>query len=185
MRRNVWLALLLVMILPVMLLTVSCAKKAIETQPMETTQPQVAPPPQEDKAAAEAAEKARMMSERMRAETAAAAKMAFTDEDVYFDFDSSVIRPDAQIVLGTKGSYLRANSSMAAEIQGNCDERGTEAYNLALGERRAEAAKAFLVNMGIDAARISTISYGEEKPVDPAHNEAAWAKNRRDHFVIK
>jgi peptidoglycan-associated lipoprotein len=69
-------------------------------------------------------------------------------------------------------------------VEGHCDERGTEAYNMALGERRAEAAKDYIVNLGIAPNRIGTISYGEERPVDPRHNEEAWAKNRRAHFVI-
>jgi len=185
MRKNVWLALLLVMILPAMLFTVSCAKKAVETQPAETPQPeQVTAPPKEDMAAAEAAEKARQEAARLRGETEAMARDVFINEDVYFEFDSSALLPDAQTVLGSKGSYLRANPDITVTIQGNCDERGTDAYNMALGQRRADSAKAFLVNMGIDADRLSTISYGEERPVDPGHNEAAWAKNRRDHFVI-
>jgi peptidoglycan-associated lipoprotein len=69
-------------------------------------------------------------------------------------------------------------------IEGHCDERGTNAYNMALGQRRADAAKDFLVNLGVDATRLTTISYGEEQPVDYGHNEEAWAKNRRDHFVL-
>ncbi len=68
-------------------------------------------------------------------------------------------------------------------IEGNCDERGTVEYNLALGQKRADAAKAYLVNLGVDGKRLETVSYGKEKPVDPGHNEEAWAKNRRDHFT--
>jgi peptidoglycan-associated lipoprotein len=106
-------------------------------------------------------------------------------EDVHFAFDSSVLDATAQAILKDKAGWMKSNPDAAVTIEGNCDERGTVAYNLALGERRAESAKAFLVNMGISAAKMTTISYGEEKPLDPGHNEQAWAKNRRDHFVIK
>ena len=78
---------------------------------------------------------------------------------------------------------MNQNPSVRVQIEGHCDERGTEEYNLALGERRANAAKQYLTTAGISAGRLSTISYGE-RPLDPGHNEAAWAKNRRDHFVI-
>jgi peptidoglycan-associated lipoprotein len=92
--------------------------------------------------------------------------------------------PQAQDLLSKKAGYMLAMSGTSITIEGNCDERGTDAYNMALGERRAEAAKAYLVNLGVNPSQINTISYGEERPADPAHNEAAWAKNRRDHFVI-
>jgi peptidoglycan-associated lipoprotein len=105
-------------------------------------------------------------------------------ERIYFDFDKSVVKPDGQNLLKKKAEWLKANSGAKLLIEGNCDERGTAEYNLALGERRAEAAKKFLVDLGIDAKRISTISYGEERPVDPQHNEAAWSKNRNAGFVV-
>jgi len=105
-------------------------------------------------------------------------------EDIHFEFDKSTLTPAAQDSLLRKAEWLREHSDATITIEGNCDERGTNEYNLALGDRRAESAKAFLVDLGIDAARISTISYGEERPIDPRHNEEAWAKNRRDHFVV-
>ena len=77
-----------------------------------------------------------------------------------------------------------ANTNVSVIIEGHCDERGTNEYNMALGDRRASSAKSFLVDLGVESRRLTTISYGEEKPIDPAHNEAAWAKNRRAHFVI-
>ena len=91
----------------------------------------------------------------------------------------------AQDVLKNKGMWLRDNPDVNVTIEGHCDERGTVEYNLALGDRRAESAKAYLVNLGIPASRIETVSYGEERPVDPGHNEAAWARNRRAAFVIR
>ena len=116
---------------------------------------------------------------------ALAAREKFQKQDVYFAFDSAVLDMTAQATLKDKAGWMKSNSDAAVVIEGNCDERGTVAYNLALGERRAESAKAFLTNMGVPASKMTTISYGKEKPVDPGHNEQAWAKNRRDHFVIK
>ena len=110
---------------------------------------------------------------------------AFISEDIYFDFDSAQLLPRAQEILKRKAEWLRAHPGARVIIEGNTDERGTVEYNLALGDRRAEAAKDFLVELGISPDRITTISYGEERPADPGHNEAAWAKNRRDAFVLE
>ena len=108
----------------------------------------------------------------------------FQNQDINFDFDQYDLRTDARTILDRKASFLNQNSSVRVQIEGHCDERGTNEYNLALGERRANAAKQYLTTAGISAGRLSTISYGEERPLDPGHNEAAWARNRRDHFVI-
>jgi peptidoglycan-associated lipoprotein len=105
-------------------------------------------------------------------------------ERIFFDFDKSVLKPESQALLKKKADWLKANPATKMLIEGNTDERGTAEYNLALGERRAESAKKFLVDLGIDAKRISTISYGEERPLDPRQKEEAWAKNRNDGFVI-
>lgn len=103
---------------------------------------------------------------------------------IHFDFDRYDICPiDAEILKGN-AVVLNKFPTVRIQIEGHCDERGTQEYNLALGERRANSTKRYLVSLGIAADRISTISYGEEKPLDPAHNEEAWAKNRRAHFVI-
>lgn len=103
---------------------------------------------------------------------------------IYFDFDKSDLTPEAKAMLEKMANWLNVNSSFLLTIDGNCDERGTNEYNLALGERRAHAAKRFLADLGISEDRISTISYGEERPVDSGHNEEAWAKNRRDGFKL-
>lgn len=105
-------------------------------------------------------------------------------KDIHFDFDKYNIRPDATAVLKKSAEYLLAHPTYKIQIEGHCDERGSVEYNLVLGERRAESAKKFLVNLGVDANRLSTISYGKEMPLDPRHNEEAWAKNRRCHFII-
>ncbi len=103
---------------------------------------------------------------------------------IYFDFDRYTIRPDMRDRMEKNAQIMLDHPDIKIEIQGNCDERGTNEYNLALGEKRAKAAKDYLVMMGVSPNRISIVSLGEEKPLDPGHNEAAWAKNRRDDFII-
>jgi peptidoglycan-associated lipoprotein len=102
----------------------------------------------------------------------------------FFALDSSDIDPAAKSVLDGNAALLRQNSTWVITIEGHCDERGTAEYNLALGERRAGAALAYLVSLGIPASRLKTVSYGKEFPFDPGHDDPAWAKNRRAHFVI-
>lgn len=108
----------------------------------------------------------------------------FKSETVYFDFDSSAIKASEKAKIETVASYLKSNMRAAVKIEGHCDERGTEEYNRALGERRALAIREELVRLGIAPDRIDTISYGEDRPVDPGHNEEAWRKNRRGVFVL-
>jgi peptidoglycan-associated lipoprotein len=103
---------------------------------------------------------------------------------VYFDFDKSMIRPDQTERVRANAMRLKSDPSLRLRIEGNCDERGTHVYNLALGELRAMSAKKYLVNLGVEDARLTTLSYGEERPVNPGQNETAWAENRRDDFVI-
>jgi len=105
-------------------------------------------------------------------------------QKIYFNFDSADLSDQSRAALSKNAELLAKQPSVKLQIEGNCDERGSDEYNLALGERRAKAAKDYLVNLGVQPERLSTISYGEEKPVDPGHDEAAWAKNRRDEFVI-
>ena len=138
---------------------------------------------EEDLRQAQMAEQAAKEEEMERAQMAA--MQMFMSEDVYFDFDSSALTNMARNVLSRKAEYLRINADASVIIEGHCDERGTSAYNIALGDRRAESAKAYLIDLGIDATQLSTISYGEERPVDMGQNEEAWAKNRRAHFIIE
>ena len=105
--------------------------------------------------------------------------------DVFFDFDKHTIRPDAARPLDANIGWMKSNSSALILIEGHCDERGTNAYNLALGERRAKATQDYLEARGVAAARITIISYGEERPACTARNEACWAQNRRAHFLTK
>jgi len=104
-------------------------------------------------------------------------------QDVYFDFDKSNIKSSQAAILDDDANWIKAHPDKFIILEGHCDERGTVAYNLALGERRANAVRDYLVSLGIDRSRLKTVSYGEERPVDPGHNEAAWAKNRRVHFL--
>lgn len=127
----------------------------------------------------EAALKAKREQERLMAEAA-----AFKEKDIHFDFDRYDLTSDARKILGEIASWLSKQNGWEITIQGHCDNRGTGEYNLALGERRAETAKSYLMSLGIAEGRIDTISYGEEMPLDPANNEVAWAKNRRDHFLV-
>jgi peptidoglycan-associated lipoprotein len=106
-------------------------------------------------------------------------------DDIYFDFDKSDIRPDAVRMLDANIDWMKSHPTALILIEGHCDERGTNEYNLALGERRAQATLKYLVSRGVAESRITTISYGEERPVCAGHTEACWAKNRRAHFLAK
>ena len=102
---------------------------------------------------------------------------------IHFDFDSYVLSSKARKTLTQNAEVMKALSGLKVRIEGHCDERGSDEYNLALGERRAQAAMNYLSTLGVPASRMSTISYGEEKALDPGHDEASWAKNRRAEFV--
>ncbi len=104
--------------------------------------------------------------------------------DAFFDYDQSDLREDARTVLAADAQWLKKHPSVQVLIEGHCDERGTAAYNLALGDRRANAAKEYLISLGIDASRLRTVSYGKERPFCTESNETCWQKNRRAHLVI-
>lgn len=181
MKKNVGLTIVLVMILSAGFFTASCSKNMVQTEPVSATQPEVQKAP--DKSVEEAGQP---MEDRLQAETAArdTAKTIFVSEHVHFAFDSSVLSDQAQQILNIKADYLRAHSDMTVTVEGHCDDRGTDAYNIALGERRAESVKNFLVDLGIGTNRLNTVSYGEERPLAMGQNEASWAKNRRAQLVI-
>jgi peptidoglycan-associated lipoprotein len=105
-------------------------------------------------------------------------------KDIHFNFDKYDIRPSDAAILKANAALLQKYHKVKIQIEGHCDERGTNEYNLALGERRANSTKNYLISLGISPERISTISYGEEKPLDPGHNDEAWDKNRRAHTII-
>jgi peptidoglycan-associated lipoprotein len=106
----------------------------------------------------------------------------FINQDIFFEFDSSTLSTEAQAILKAKAEWMKRNPHLNIIIEGHCDNRGTTEYNLALGERRAEGVKRFLQDLGVPDSRARTISFGEERPLDPGDGEDAWAKNRRAHF---
>ena len=117
-------------------------------------------------------------------ESAAIAALQKSLEKIFFDFDSAALSNAARQALTRNFNVLRQNPQSRMRIEGHCDERGSDEYNLALGEQRAKAAARYLTTLGISGERLSTISFGKEKPADPGHDENAWAKNRRDEFII-
>jgi len=184
MSKKVWLSIFFVMILSVMFFTVSCTKRVVQNEPEPMTQSEVSKAP--DKSDMEADPAKQLQEDRLRAEAAAreAAEKAFVNEIIHFSFDSALLSDQAQQILNNKADYLRTNSGVMVTVEGHCDERGTDAYNIALGERRAESVKNFLVDLGISVNRLNTVSYGEERPIAIGQDEASWAKNRRAQFVI-
>jgi peptidoglycan-associated lipoprotein len=109
----------------------------------------------------------------------------FKSDTVHFDFDSSVVKAGDKSKVSAVADYLKANAMDAVEIEGHCDERGTEEYNRSLGERRALAVREQLVGLGVDPSRVDTISYGKDRPVDPGHDESAHKQNRRGEFILE
>jgi peptidoglycan-associated lipoprotein len=195
-------------ILLLVLLVAGCAKKVPVSPELPATEavrvpetPAAAPQEKEEELAArrerelQAAieeRERRVVEESMRRRfglptqvaSATMSREEFVNQDVHFAFDSFTLSEEAKALLEQKATWLMENSQVTVQIEGHCDERGTTAYNLALGERRANAVKRYLVALGVDTSRLTTISYGEEFPLDPGHNEEAWARNRRAHFVI-
>ena len=138
------------------------------------SEPETEPPPVIDITPAETV--------TAREEPATQAVIIF--RDVHFDFDKYDLTENARQILAGHARILKDNPGVKILVEGHCDERGTTEYNLTLGERRAAAVREYLVNYGIDPSRVSTISYGEERPLDPRHDEGAWGKNRRSAFII-
>jgi len=165
MQKKKWILLALLVVIPGLLFSVSCQKKVVDASPEPVAEVQEEVVVKEEVVVYKAPDLV------MR-------------EDIYFAFDKSTLTAAAQDNLLKKAQWLRQNSDATVTIEGHCDDRGTAEYNLALGDRRAESAKSFLIDLGIDPSRMTTISYGEERPVDPRNTEEAWAKNRRDHFVV-
>jgi len=150
-----------------------------KTAPAPSAQPMAETPAKEQKIAQETPQQ-----QTGAAQPAAAAGLESALQKIYFNFDSADLSNESRTALSKNADLLAKQPGLNIRIEGNCDERGSDEYNLALGERRAKAARDYLVNLGVKPERISVISYGEEKPVDQGHDEAAWAKNRRDEFVI-
>ncbi len=195
MTKKVWIVAALFLVLPGLMFTVSCAKKQVASEPGLTQKDQAGKAGAEksaaDKAREEelarqkASEEKRLKEEEAMRKKVAEERARFENEDIYFEFDSATLLPMAQEILKKKAQYLKDNPKLKVIIEGHCDERGTNEYNLALGDRRAKSATQFMTDLGIPSARMMAISYGEERPMDRGHDEEAWAKNRRAHFVIE
>ena len=189
MKKRVWLTLLLTFLMLSLVIVTGCAKKKsmitsdvtpgqdiVSEQPLDTAQRDRA------KDAADAVDKEADAEKWVDLKKAAAVPSPV--RDIHFDFDSSSIRPDAREFLKANADYFMRNRVSSIIIEGHCDERGTAEYNMALGQKRAQETKKYLINLGIQESIIKTVSYGEECPLDPNNNEEAWAKNRRAHFVV-
>lgn len=200
MKQKMMMYPALVLMIALFMLVASCQKQKVATQPATATAA-------EEEAQRKAEEEARQKElerqkaieeETLEAESAKEAGLSaemeeerkmteravFENEDIQFEFDSIRLNSEAQEILRKKAQWLKANPAARVTIEGHCDNRGTNEYNLALGDRRAHSAQVFLIDLGIAESRVQTISFGEERPIDAADNEAAWAQNRRAHFVI-
>jgi peptidoglycan-associated lipoprotein len=180
MMKKVMSVLVVLAFVGVSMTMMSCAKKQVgvaEPVRVEPTPPPPPPPP--PPAPPEPRVEDVDAAQRLRAEI-----QAFEATHIYYDFDKSDIRPDAQADLEKKAAWLRENSEYKVRIEGHCDERGTAEYNLALGDRRAKSAMRYLNALGISNERMSTVTYGEERPVCLEKNEACWSRNRRAEFKL-
>ncbi len=171
-----------------LMVMVSCAKKAVREEPLGTGtagERALGKPGEE-------AERARIEEKSLEAslekEKYPGIEGVFFEssllKDIHFGFDRYDLTPEARKILSQNAELLLKHPRAKIQIEGHCDERGTIEYNLGLGERRTNSTKEYLISLGVSPDRMSTISYGEEMPVDPRHNEEAWAKNRRAHFII-
>ena len=164
----------------VLLLAAGCKKKA------PTTTPEAAPPPP---APAEAVPPPSAPPPPAREEGVMSEDISTLNakgylKDAFFDFDKADLREDARTSLSADADWLKQYSSIQVLVEGHCDERGTEEYNLSLGEKRASAVKSYLASLGVSGSRIRTVSYGKDRPFCTDHNESCWQENRRGHFVI-
>jgi peptidoglycan-associated lipoprotein len=170
-----WVAVLLVSL--ALVSGFGCAKKQTAAEPA------AAPVAKQDTQSKEdMLRRERELAEQKRREALAAAAKEISDNKVYFDYDKFDLKPEARTTLTRKAELLKAHPEINVVIEGNCDERGTNEYNLALGEKRAKAAFDFMSLMGVAGDRLKTVSYGEERPVCTDKNEPCYSKNRRDEF---
>jgi peptidoglycan-associated lipoprotein len=201
-----WIGLAAMVLFLSVALLAGCAKKATvkegamvaqQQKPTENAPAKEAPAKAvtDDKEARERALREQALREQQAKEAAERAKREAAEKeaailkelqipDIHFDFDKYNLKPEAAKILKAGAPAYLKYTKYNLNIEGNCDERGTVEYNMALGQRRADEAAKYLIDLGIEKERIKTISYGKERPLDPGHNEAAWAKNRRDHFVV-
>lgn len=172
-----------------LLFMAGCAKKTVSkddeliTGQKKAALTEVKPAPVAVKPSPQESRELALRRDAAAEERESAQKIRF--DDIRFAYDKSVIEPPARETLKNVAAWILKNKNYALVIEGHCDERGTVEYNLALGQRRADAAMKYLVDLGVNKADIATVSYGKERPLDPGQNEEAWAKNRRANFTVK
>ena len=168
----------------VLLFAVGCVKQTVETEELPPPKPP-APMVRKKQPPKPVVKEDMMEAERRRKRAAFKRSLAeFENDLVYFDFDKSEVRPDMRAIMDAKARFLQEFPSIRVQIEGHCDERGTVEYNIALGHRRSQSSKDYLVSLGVKSSRVDTVSYGEERPADSRSNEAGWAKNRRAKFNV-
>ncbi len=186
MTKRFWVSLALLLVVPGLMFAASCAKRVVKSEPGVAKEE-----PATDEEERTREERARLEEQRLRDASSqrrleeTSERERFLNENIHFDFDKSRLLNEAKQLLRRKARWLKENSGVTVVIQGHCDERGTSEYNMALGDRRARSAKSYLVDLGIGRHRLTTISYGEERPLDAGHDQEAWAKNRRAQFVLR
>lgn len=185
--RVKWMVVLGMMLALVLAFGAGCAKKPVDSTGISAEE--AARLAEEERLREEARLREQQLAEERLARERQQARLAeltqqLTATMIHFDFDSFALRPEARTVLQRKAELLKDNPDVKLLIEGHCDERGTAEYNLALGERRARAAYEFLVLLGVSPNRLQIVSYGKERPLDPASNETAWALNRRAQFKL-
>ncbi len=204
-RSSVWLRIMAVAFCVALMFATGCSKKTVTKSEDPVAKQKLEAAAKAEAEAREIAERklaeereaqqkgtVRELALKRDAEAAAAAEAARAAaeqsrkgiEDIYFGYDKAAIEPEAREVLKKLADLLAGMGSYRLVIEGHCDERGTVEYNLALGQRRADAAMKYLVDLGVDRGSITTVSYGKERPVDTGQNEEAWARNRRAHFLV-
>lgn len=187
---NKKIALILCLVLVLVVLSPGCKKKSKgETVPDPDAQEQVQIPEPSEQDAAEPEEVRDFVAEDPEVqqinESAAAINERGELKTIYFGYDKDELTDAARATLRQNANWLKANSEWNVVLEGHCDERGTIEYNLALGQRRANSVRSYMASLGVDASRVRTVSYGEERPVDNGHNEAAWARNRRAETKVE
>ena len=191
MNKRMWINLAMAVLVAGLFLTVSCAKKTvvsdattIEDQEKIQAEAKAKAKAEEERIAQQNLEDQMVKEKALKEAKMQTARREFENQDIHFEYDSSKLSSNAKMLLKEKSDWLKANYSASVIIEGHCDNRGTTEYNLALGERRASEVKAYLINLGVSVARLDTISYGEEQPLDSRQTEEAFRKNRRVHFAI-
>ncbi|MBA4357458.1 MAG: peptidoglycan-associated lipoprotein [Desulfovibrio sp.] len=175
---------LMLVLCMLVVLGAGCAKKTADSMPAGATKVEISDKDTDWQKSAPAPESRSLTEDEIRAQQREQAQREVGNM-IFFAFDSFELTPDSRNVLTAKADILKKYALFSIVIEGHCDERGTSEYNLALGERRAKASSEFLSQLGIASERMTIVSYGKERPLDPSKGEAAWSKNRRDEFKIQ